>query len=373
MTAAENKELCRTLTRHAQKYPRMQPCDAVKLLYQGEFGGDHQLKDGGQAFLTRLREECAGTARDLSAPLTEDIGEGWLRVFLPALDTEAFPPETLARAFVLSAQTRTGNQERFLQKLDTLCALTREGLFAFTAGELEDFLRPYIADGCPPVSHSPTYREAYHPAYRILRREYLPDPLPELPLPAEPPVKAVLEALRRLRESRGQVLVALDGRCAAGKTTLAARLRELCGCDVIHMDHFFLRPEQRSPARYETPGGNIDHERFLEEVLLPLSRSQPALYHPFDCGTQDFGPPLRVPPGPFLLMEGSYACHPTLRDFYDLHIFLDIDPEMQKQRILTRNIPAVAERFFSEWIPLEERYFSALEIRGHCQLVLSGE
>ena len=38
------------------------------------------------------------------------------------------------------------------------------------------------------------------------------------------------------------LLIAVDGRCAAGKTTLAAALREGTGCQVIHRDDFCLRP-----------------------------------------------------------------------------------------------------------------------------------
>ena len=61
------------------------------------------------------------------------------------------------------------------------------------------------------------------------------------------------------------VLAAIDGRCASGKTTLAAQLQQQFDGSVIHMDHFFLRPHQRTPQRYQEPGGNVDRERFLEE------------------------------------------------------------------------------------------------------------
>lgn len=45
-----------------------------------------------------------------------------------------------------------------------------------------------------------------------------------------------------LRELPKEVrIIAIDGRCAAGKTTLAARLVKELGGDVIHMDDFFRR------------------------------------------------------------------------------------------------------------------------------------
>ena len=83
-------------------------------------------------------------------------------------------------------------------------------------------------------------------------------------------------------------LFALDGRCASGKTTLASALREAVGCGVIHMDDFFLRPEQRTEERLSQPGGNVDRERFLQEVLLPLKRGESFSYRPYDCRTHCF-------------------------------------------------------------------------------------
>ena len=56
---------------------------------------------------------------------------------------------------------------------------------------------------------------------------------------------------------------------------------------------------------------------------------------------------------------------------YGHSVFLDVDPELQKQRILHRNGEALAARFFSEWIPLEERYFSAFRIPEVCHLRIS--
>jgi uridine kinase len=38
------------------------------------------------------------------------------------------------------------------------------------------------------------------------------------------------------------VIVAIDGKCTSGKTTLAAKLAEIYDCNVFHMDDFFLRP-----------------------------------------------------------------------------------------------------------------------------------
>ena len=72
----------------------------------------------------------------------------------------------------------------------------------------------------------------------------------------------LLQRIRALAATQPRVLVAIDGRCAAGKTTLAASLQAQLECNVFHMDDFFLRPEQRTSERLHQPGGNVDYERF---------------------------------------------------------------------------------------------------------------
>ena len=139
----------------------------------------------------------------------------------------------------------------------------------------------------------------------------------------------------------------------AGKTTLSARLARERGWSVIHLDHFFLRPEQRTSRRLERPGGNVDHERFLEEVLLPLERGEAPVYRPFDCRAQALGEPVAVRPGPVVLVEGSYSCHPALS-------------ERRMERLIAREGEDRARVFRERWIPLEERYFSAFLVEARC-------
>ena len=96
----------------------------------------------------------------------------------------------------------------------------------------------------------------------------------------------LLQRIRALAATQPRVLVAIDGRCAAGKTTLAASLQAQLECNVFPIDDFFLRPEQRTSERLHQPGGNVDYERFLTEVLRPLHDGQAVTYRPYDCHTQ---------------------------------------------------------------------------------------
>ena len=158
------------------------------------------------------------------------------------------------------------------------------------------------------------------------------------------------------------IIIAIDGRCASGKTTLAKAISEQIDCNVIHMDDFFLRPEQRTANRLATPGENIDHERFLVEVLIPLSKGLPVTYHPFDCHKMGFGEEILLSPKKINIVEGSYSYHPSLRDYYAYTFFLTISLEEQMKRIIDREGVEKAKIFKEKWIPLEEEYFKTLEV-----------
>ena len=163
------EELRTILIAHAKRYPLMQPTDAVKLIYQNEFGGGHLIRDE-EACLNYLRREYTSVAKDPTVPLYEDIGNGIIRVNLAAVKPEDL--EQLGRAFIDSAAKHKGTMDRFLNKLEVLRKLANEGVFNFDTNALNAYLSEYEAVGYPAVSHSPEYRQAYKPAYRIIRKAY---------------------------------------------------------------------------------------------------------------------------------------------------------------------------------------------------------
>ena len=170
-------------------------------------------------------------------------------------------------------------------------------------------------------------------------------------------VQSRINALR----TQPQVLVAIDGSCTAGKTTLARALEQHYDCNVFHMDDFFLRPEQRTAERLAEVGGNVDYERFAREVLVPLKRGEPVAYRPYDCRTGRLKAPVQVMPKQIAVIEGTYSQHPRFGDAYDLKIFLTVTPEVRTRRIQMRP-EFLHRRFFEEWIPMEQAYFCAFSI-----------
>lgn len=177
-------------------------------------------------------------------------------------------------------------------------------------------------------------------------------------------------SLDKLLQQGKNIVVAIEGSSASGKTTLGNILEQRYHCNVFHMDDFFLRPEQRTEERLKEPGGNVDRERFQEEVVIPLCKGEEIEYRRFDCSTFTLLPAQRILPAELTVVEGAYSMHPKLGKYYDLSVFLDISPEMQKERIMKRNTPEKAERFFKEWIPMEQNYFEVYNIKDNCELII---
>lgn len=192
-----------------------------------------------------------------------------------------------------------------------------------------------------------------------IKQEHFDDPVPK------EICRIIDEALNESRMTE-QVNIAIDGVCGGGKSTLGQALAGKYDCNLFHMDDFFLRPEQRTPERYAQPGGNVDYERFREEVLEHLSDKAGLTYRPFDCTTMELGAPRTVPHCRLNIIEGAYSCHPYFGDIYQVRFFVELSAEEQKARILARNGEEKYKQFVNEWIPMENRYFEACGISEKC-------
>ena len=333
---------------HYNAHPNMEIQDAVKFLYQSFMGPGHLISDEGAA-RDRLRAEWENAAPNSEVPLIESLGDSYIRLNISACKAIGLSIDTTAKLFLLSAQTpaATGNELR--------AALSLVYELPFPRERVDEYLEHYRAADLPAVSHSETYRAGYTPAYRVISRRF------EHTLP-------ILAAIDRQLRLGVPVRVAIDGPCASGKSTLGEQLREIYDCPLIHMDDFFLQPHQRTAERLSQPGGNVDYERFSEEVLTSLVQNQTARYRPWQCGTADFGNECVIPPSPLVIVEGSYSMRLDLRDNYTLRIWVEAPWPLREQRLLERGGPDCLQCFQELWIPLEDRYFQSCAVRDCCHL-----
>lgn len=179
-------------------------------------------------------------------------------------------------------------------------------------------------------------------------------------------MKKAINKIEEILSAKPNAVIAIDGCCASGKTTLAAELAERFDMQIIHMDDFFLLPEMRTAERLSKPGGNVHFERFVNEVAAGIKSGREFRYRIFSCKKGAFDGEAVINPQKPVIVEGAYALHPEIPDIYDLKIFLEADLETRLERIEKRNGKDGLEIFKSKWIPLEDRYFEAFDIRNKC-------
>ena len=186
----------------------------------------------------------------------------------------------------------------------------------------------------------------------------------------EEAIRSIAERVSQLQKSRPRVLIAIDGNCCAGKTTTAGRLGSALSASVFHMDDFFLQPQMRTPERMAQPGGNVDAERFLSSVLLPVSRGETARVRRYDCHADALLGERLVEPLGVVIAEGTYSLHPLLAPHYDLKIFCRVSSARQLERVRARNGEAGLKAFVERWIPLENTYFDTMGIEKICDFII---
>jgi uridine kinase len=183
-------------------------------------------------------------------------------------------------------------------------------------------------------------------------------------------ITEILLRLDALALQKETVLIAIDGGSGSGKTTLAALLAAERGCNIFHMDDFFLRPSQRTDERLAEIGGYTDYERFKTEVLDKIIEGNAFSYRAYDCKVQSYKEAVCVSPKKISIVEGSYSRHPYFDDVWDLKIFVSAPREIRLSRIKERSGDKLFEHFVTDWIPREDAYFSKFRIEETSDLVV---
>lgn len=130
--------------------------------------------------------------------------------------------------------------------------------------------------------------------------------------------------------------------------------------------------KRKTEERLKEPGGNIDYERLYEEVFMHIKDDEITSYH-FNCNQQVLEDRKAQKNTGVIIVEGAYALHPSLYEFYTYRIFVTISKETQKKRILKRNGEYMLNRFVTEWIPLEEAYIESLQILDKVDTIINNE
>ena len=340
---------------HMVCYPQLQPQDAVKLAFQSAYGCGHLLP--AQETCAQMIQREMDSTDEEEIPVCDPIGNGLCRLNLTSAPVRALGAEIIARMMCITdeiVRARTDNPQRFEAALRMAEELAESGDAPFSAQNLQAYLAEYRAQGCPMVSHTPAYREAYHPAYRVVLSDF-----------------ALLVPVL-LEEAR---LIVIDGPCGSGKSTLAGLLARLYQTEPVPMDDFFLPFDMRTPERLAQPGGNVHYERFAQEVLDRLEPGRPVCWNRFSCADGSLVPRC-VPAAEAVVVEGSYSHHPYFRQKLEqlnaLLVFVSVGEAEQLRRIEKRN-PEMRHMFETRWIPLEKKYFEAYDIQETADVMIASQ
>ncbi len=176
--------LC-ALTLHAQSiekfvngqmetYPELRLLDIYKSCFQDYMGAEHLVADS-ERMKAYLDEELATTALDDLMPWYYEpcgIDSNYYRVSIRAIKDGFISEEMLLDAFVRSANSvERPSVESWHDRWHVIIGtIDQMHLDLPHYDEDKVFIDSILTEGKYAISHSPEYREAYHPHYRIVER-----------------------------------------------------------------------------------------------------------------------------------------------------------------------------------------------------------
>jgi hypothetical protein len=168
-------ELFNLVISHLNRYPAMEVQDVYTLFYQGAMGPDRYAEDH-PTFTERLTKEYEETDPNENQALWETIrpdGE-LVRVFISALKALRGSLQTFSTVCLWTASIFVGDKEDLVNGWDTFKQICYDNrLRKFTESDISAITIWAEENNYPSMRHSSTYREKYHPHYRLLRRDFL--------------------------------------------------------------------------------------------------------------------------------------------------------------------------------------------------------
>ena len=157
------------------------------------------------------------------------------------------------------------------------------------------------------------------------------------------------------------VIIAIDGRSGAGKTTLAielaARLREHHKVSLFHLEDIY-------------PGWNglaAGIERYVSTVLTPLHRGEPAEWVSWDWNAHYDGATRTTQPADIVLVEGVGAAAEAARPFLAAVVWADSPEHDRRSRALARDGESY-EPYWDEWAAQELAWLAEDDVPGRAHV-----
>ena len=180
------------------------------------------------------------------------------------------------------------------------------------------------------------------------------------------------------------LVVAIDGRSGAGKTTIATELAAGLGAVVINGDDFYNATmtdrdwDMRDAS--ERARDVIDWKRMREEAIGPLRQGADAQWTTYDYergpypdGSYPMSRTVAVKSHPVILIDGAYSGRPELADLVDVSVLVEADDVVRRRRLASREDPAFLEQWHLRWDDAEMHYFANIRPRESFDILVQVE
>lgn len=162
------------------------------------------------------------------------------------------------------------------------------------------------------------------------------------------------------------VIIAIDGRSGAGKTSLALELTSLLRkhreVSLFHLEDIY-------------PGWNglvAGVDRYVQTVLTPLSQGLDAEWVSWDWEAHFDGEARCTAAAPIVIIEGVGAAQLAARELLDVVIWVAADDELRKQRALSRDGETYAP-YWELWSTQEEVLLAKYQPVHDADIVLNAD
>ena len=162
------------INRQMQTYPKSRLLDIYKSCFQDYMGAEHLVSDR-QRVKAYLDEELNTTNLDDLMPWYYEpcgIDSSYYRVSIRAIKESLVSEDLLLNAFIRSANSeKRPSVESWSKRWHKIIGtIDQMKLDLPNYQEDKQFIDSVLYVGKYAISHSPDYREAYHPHYRIVER-----------------------------------------------------------------------------------------------------------------------------------------------------------------------------------------------------------
>lgn len=161
--------------------------------------------------------------------------------------------------------------------------------------------------------------------------------------------------------SPAPVIIAIDGRSGAGKTTLAVELAALLRA---HHKVSLFHLEDIYPGWDGLAAGV---ERYVSTVLTPLSRGEAATWTSWDWANHYDGDTRVTLPAEIVIVEGVGAASEPARPFVSAVVWAESPDDVRRTRALDRDGDTY-KPFWDQWAAQEEEWLGRDDVPGRADL-----